>query len=143
MQNERYIFWMFIVSLMVSLGVAIPSCSVGPDYSRPSVEVPAAYKSATTQAAAAARVTQQWWALFNDPILNKLEADALHDNPDLKAAVARIAQARAVAGQVKSQFYPQITFDPSMTAPLERPPTSPAPEPASELAPSPPILEAA
>jgi len=35
------------------------------------------------------------------------------------------------------------TFDPSMTAPLERPPTSPAPEPASELAPSPPILEAA
>jgi multidrug efflux system outer membrane protein len=92
---------------------AVASCTLGPDYSRPNVNVPATYKSAT-QPVAATQISTHWWTLFNDEDLTGLEEAALQNNPDLAAAMARIAQARATAAQVESQFYPQITLDPSI-----------------------------
>ena len=103
------------------------SCQVGPDYSRPQLDVPTTYKSATAQDAATqpSALATDWWQLFNDPDLTRLEEAAIRDNPDLKAAVARVAEARAAASQVASQYYPTITFDPSIQAAYS-PKTSPA-----------------
>src|SRR5664279_4343768 len=80
------------------------------------MDVPSAFKSATTQQAATqpSPLATDWWQLYNDPDLTLLEETAIRDNPDLKAAVARIAEARAAAAQVASQYYPQVTFDPSI-----------------------------
>jgi len=113
---------MMCLSLIaVSLGATgtLVTCRVGPDYARPSLDIPPAYtstQSATTQSATepSAGIPAQWWQLFEDPDLNTFEEAALRDNPDLQSAMARVARARAVARQVKSQFYPQITFDPSI-----------------------------
>jgi len=115
MKKRKNILTTFSTGLLATLAGIAVSCTLGPNYSRPPVDVPAGYKSAATQDASAPRLITRWWTLFNDPILTQLEEASLQDNPDLKAAVYRVAQARAVAGQVKSQFYPQITFNPSLT----------------------------
>jgi multidrug efflux system outer membrane protein len=93
----------------------IVSCRVGPNYQRPPMDVPTTYKSATTQNAQAAHLITQWWQLFADPDLTRLEEEAIRANPDLQAAMERVAQARAAARIVQSQFYPQITLDPAVS----------------------------
>jgi multidrug efflux system outer membrane protein len=56
-----------------------------------------------------------WWRSFGDPRLTQLEEEALRGSLDLQAAVARVKQARAAAAAVRSQFYPVVTLDPSLT----------------------------
>ncbi len=127
MNKHRDILITGFAGLLTLIAGAVVSCTLGPNYSRPSVDVPATYKSASTENAATqgtAHLATNWWLLFNDPILTDLEETARRDNFDLKAAAARITQARAAARQVNSQFYPQITFDPAATA-VFRPDESP------------------
>lgn len=103
-------------SVVVCAGVCalIASCTVGPNYQRPAMGVPATFKSATTGESAQPALAADWWHLFNDPTLTRLEEDAIHANTDLQAAMARVAQARAAVGVTQSQFYPVVTLDPSM-----------------------------
>ena len=75
------------------------SCTVGPDYVRPSVAVPAAYKEAA--AAKAAETVRElprgrWWEIFRDADLDALEAQVDVDNQTLRAAEARVRQAQAL-----------------------------------------------
>jgi outer membrane protein, multidrug efflux system len=95
--------------------LALAGCSVGPDYHRPTVPTPTAFKSATEADKAAPQLGQEWWKLFNDPDLDKLEAQALKENQSIQAAMASVEEARAAAKGVKSAFYPAISFDPSVT----------------------------
>jgi multidrug efflux system outer membrane protein len=101
------------------------SCMVGPDYRRPAQHMPAAYRSPTTRAAATQpALTADWWRLFGDPKLNELEDAALRANTDLRAAMARVMQARAAARITASQFYPTITLDPSVVRSRSAPHTT-------------------
>jgi multidrug efflux system outer membrane protein len=96
-------------------------CTVGPDYERPAADAPSTWKENGPWKVAApkdALAKGAWWELFGDPILNDLEAKAAAANPDLKAAVARVSQARAVARLTESDFYPTISLNP--TAERER-----------------------
>ena len=76
--------------------------SVGPDYVRPSTAAPAAYRDPSDagawKAAAPADTSPrgEWWKLFADPALDTLESRALTANQDLRAAAARVEQARHV-----------------------------------------------
>lgn len=90
------------------------SCTVGPDYERPPVDVPGAYKSATSDEAKPPGLEPAWWKLFGDPQLTELEEAAIQANQDLKAAVARVDQARAATRLVRSQLFPTILLDPSI-----------------------------
>jgi multidrug efflux system outer membrane protein len=118
MNKGRWMFrhaWMGLAA--AALG-AMASCRVvGPNYTRPAVDVPSTYKAATQPATttAAAAIPTNWWLLFQDPDLTRIEDDAVRANPDLRAAMERVAQARDAVRVVASQFYPQITLDPSMT----------------------------
>src|SRR2546429_1369294 len=109
---------MFIGLLSALLCAALPSCTVGPNYQRPSFEIPSGFKSSTTQpttqASTQPSLAKDWWRLFGDPTLTTLEEDAVKANTDLQAAMARVAQARAAARVTQSQFYPVITLDPSI-----------------------------
>lgn len=58
---------------------------------------------------------ENWWEIFEDPILNKLEQQAIRSNYSLWAAVERMNQAYALARVYGSERWPQITFDPSYT----------------------------
>lgn len=91
---------------------ALPS--VGPDYHRPEVEPSAAWRDADATGAwktadpADALPRGTWWTLFADPVLDALEDRALAANQDLRAAAARVEQARATAGLARSSYWPQI-----------------------------------
>ena len=113
------------------LHLALASCTVGPNYRRPAQGMPTTFKSATTQEAEPHHLAADWWKLFADSALDKLEEEAIAANPDLKAAMARVWQARAAARITASQFFPLITLDPSATRTMtsaNRP--SPGPTPA-------------
>jgi outer membrane protein TolC len=82
-----FAFAMLMIALAVML---LAGCTVGPDYKRPDLELPKDY--GVVQAPVPA--PQKWWAVFNDPVLDRLVDEALVASYDLKAAAARIEQAR-------------------------------------------------
>ena len=103
--------------LVACLGaaVSIASCAVGPNYSRPGADMPDHFKSAASQPASLPQLGQNWWKLFGDDKLNELEDIATAGNFDLKAAIARITEARAASNIVRAGFFPTLNFNPSFT----------------------------
>jgi multidrug efflux system outer membrane protein len=108
----------FLPFLLVAASL---NAAVGPDYQRPSTPATATWRDGTdrpawkTGAPADAFARGEWWKLFADPALDDLEARALAANQDLKAAAARVEQARAAAGLARSAYWPQIGVNPSVT----------------------------
>ena len=98
--------------------LALAACSTGPDYARP-VTTPAAAGSFVAANWPAvqpqAPVPANWWRLYNDPVLDGLIADALAHNTDVRAAVARLARARAALKEVKVDRLPQGGVNASVT----------------------------
>ena len=98
---------------------ALPS--VGPDYSCPSTPASAAFRDAEnlgtwkTAEPSDATLRGEWWKVFGDPALDALETRARAANQDLRAAAARVEQARAAAGLARSAYWPQIAASPSLT----------------------------
>lgn len=86
------------------LGGALAGCTVGPNYARPAVEAPAAWRTPSETTASLADMT--WWALFEDPVLQRLVATALEENKDLRLAVARVAEARAQLAVTRAAQFP-------------------------------------
>lgn len=84
---------------------AAATAAVGPDYHRPDVNSPVAWKVATPSAGLP---RGEWWTLFNDATLDDLVARALAANQDLVAAAARVEQARAAAGIARSAYLPSV-----------------------------------
>jgi multidrug efflux system outer membrane protein len=102
-------------ALASSLAVALPGCMVGPNYARPAVEQPAAFKSQPATTQSAPPIEARWWLPFNDPQLNQLIATANESNQTLRQAVARVDQARALTRVAASFQVPTVTADPSYT----------------------------
>jgi NodT family efflux transporter outer membrane factor (OMF) lipoprotein len=95
--------------ISIALALALAACSTGPDYARPVAPAAAAgpFVAANSPAVSLAPVPDNWWHLYNDPVLDGLIADALAHNTDVRAAVARLAQARAALREVKVDRLPQ------------------------------------
>lgn len=101
------------------LAILLSGCAVGPDYHRPAVEVPAAFKEARLSAdetlhwkeaqPADELARGRWWSVFQDPTLDALETRAMQANQDLQAAAARVRQARALRKGARAQRYPELT----------------------------------
>jgi outer membrane protein, multidrug efflux system len=96
------------------LPLLFTGCAVGPKYVRPAIQPPANFYS--EQAAAANSVADlAWWELFKDPVLQDLIREALKNNYDLQLAIARVEQQRALLGVSRSQYYPQVGYDASIS----------------------------
>jgi len=77
------------------LSVVFPSCIMGPDYVRPELQLPFGEDSESPKCTPF--MAYNWWKLFNDPTLDCIEREALSSNRDLKIAIARVNEARALA----------------------------------------------
>ena len=101
---------------LIRLSVALPALSlvacqmIGPDYFRPKQALPASYQEAQATDAAAT-ISNQWWTLYNDEVLNDLIAKASKNNADLKIAVARIEEADGYMREVGAALFPQVNLD--------------------------------
>lgn len=94
----------------------LASCSVGPDYVRPSIEVPKAYKARSPLSWKTAHPRDQldrgsWWHIFHDPLLNSLEEEALVANQNIAIAKAQYEQALALVDQARANFFPSISVN--------------------------------
>lgn len=91
----------------LALASMLSACTMIPDYERPAMEVPAAYSGAQGSTAEAA-IAADWWKGFNDPALDALMAQALTNNLDIAAALARIDQAQGALRSTNSSLLPQV-----------------------------------
>jgi multidrug efflux system outer membrane protein len=99
------------VYAVVAAALLMSGCQIWPDYLRPKVDVPAQYVESAQQASAENAVANNWWTLYQDPVLNTLIENALQNNKDIKLAVARIEEADAVMREVGAFLLPQIDLD--------------------------------
>ena len=97
------------LALLASLG---SGCAVGPNYRRPSVNVPDTYRGLTAEEAAKAESAslgdQKWWEVLQDEQLQDLIRTALKQNYDVRIAAARILQAQAQLGITRADQLPTI-----------------------------------
>jgi NodT family efflux transporter outer membrane factor (OMF) lipoprotein len=98
--------------------LSLTGCTVGPNYHRPTAEVPPTYKEVGDWKPAQPNdqnLGGNWWEVFQDPQLNVLEAQVNVSNQNLKAAEAQYTQARALLRYYRADLFPTITADPSAT----------------------------
>ena len=98
----------------------LQGCAVGPNYHRPETALPADYKSKELGSWKTGTPLDNvpkgtWWEIFGDDTLNELESQAAQANQQLKAAIARVDQARATARVARSELLPSLNLDPSFT----------------------------
>ncbi|MDP2824685.1 MAG: efflux transporter outer membrane subunit [Sulfuritalea sp.] len=94
--------------LPLVLALALTGCSFTPDYQRPEAPVPAAWPTEATSSVRTTATTGDWRAFFPDPRLQGLIAAALEHNRDLRVAVARVDEARALAGIARAERFPTL-----------------------------------
>ena len=106
------------IALAVIAAAALGGCTVGPDYRRPEIDVPAAYKEAgawkPAQPADGAE-RGAWWKAFGDPQLDALEARIEIGNQNLRLAEAQYRQARALVQQARAGLFPSLSGSVSVT----------------------------
>lgn len=93
--------------------------TVGPDYQRPPVETPSAWKEPPPDGWKNASPNDDigkgnWWEIFGDPQLNGIETEAIGANQTVKAAVQRVLQARASEKATRANLYPFVSANPSV-----------------------------
>src|SRR2546425_4412620 len=109
-----------LLSSVAIVTLALAGCAVGPNYKRPTTETPAHYKA---EALGSWKEGQpgdhvpkgDWWNIFGDETLNDLQGRATGANQELKAAIARVEQARATARVARSELLPTLNADSSYT----------------------------
>lgn len=97
--------------VVVLTGSTVAGCAIGPDYLRPKLSLPHAWRSAPASVEPTASTSLSdlsWWDLFRDEELRTLLATALEENKDLRVAVTRVAQARARLGIARADRLPQL-----------------------------------
>lgn len=95
-----------LLALTAMLGLG--ACTVGPDYARPAVQIPADWRIGYERAAGVADT--RWWEQFDDPALNGLIDIALRENLDVRIAAARVDQFLGTLQAVSAQALPQAGY---------------------------------
>ncbi len=103
MNKQKRLPWFAAAALLCA------SCAVGPNYHRPTVDLPSDWKAAAPVANAGPANTALWWKNFQDPELTSLVESALRQNLDVQIAEARLRQARAAKGVIAGGFWPAVT----------------------------------
>jgi NodT family efflux transporter outer membrane factor (OMF) lipoprotein len=106
---------MKLVALAASL-VVLTACTVGPDYVRPTVEVPTAFKETDGWKPAQPRDQElkgKWWEAYNDSLLNSLEEQVNISNQNLAQAEAQYRQARALVQSARAAYFPTVSANAS------------------------------
>jgi multidrug efflux system outer membrane protein len=108
--------------LLMGALVALAACTtVGPDYKRPGIEVPAQYPASPGPAAGEASGQPQaalpadWWKLYGDATLDELVETARKSNSDLRLAAARVQEAEGALREARAALFPDVTAGYSYT----------------------------
>jgi outer membrane protein, multidrug efflux system len=99
-----------LVGIATALGL-MTGCLMGPKYQRPAVNVPQEYRAPAPQQAAQASSlgNEQWWQVYQDPVLTQLIHTAIAQNYDVRIAAARVLEAQAQVGITRSNQLPSAS----------------------------------
>lgn len=104
---------------LASLSLALAGCSLAPAYHAPSSSPPSeSYLESADWKVAEPRdqlSRGEWWTAFDDSDLNNLEAVIVDGNQDIRAGIARLAQARALTRIARSSLLPTLNASASAT----------------------------
>ncbi len=123
---------MLVASLV--LGLATGCKPVGPDYKRPDYQAPATYKESGASAVVVpppnpaggdwhpanpsdGMLRGNWWEIYQDPQLNRLEDRVAANNPSLRQALETYLAARDTVSAVRANLYPFLTGSASISRP--------------------------
>ncbi|HVL40880.1 MAG TPA: TolC family protein, partial [Brevundimonas sp.] len=97
-----------ILTATAFAALALASCAVGPG--APDATLPpsasGAFVGAATPAVTAEAARDDWWRLYDDPILDGLIRQALTENNDLEAAAANLRRVRGALGEARTGLLP-------------------------------------
>ena len=96
---------------LLAITLMLTACATPPPYQKPAMEVPPAFKESALWKAArpnASEVPDDWWLLFNDPVLNDLQKQVAVGNENLKSAAAQVQVARAALGSSRAGLLPTV-----------------------------------
>src|SRR6201984_830255 len=87
-------------------------CIMGPKYKRPAVDVPQEYRAPAPQQAAQASSlgNEQWWQVYQDPVLTQLIHTAIAQNYDVRIAATRVLEAHAQVGITRADQLPSASL---------------------------------
>lgn len=103
------------VAVTLLAAAVATSCTVGPDYKRPPVELPVTHRGAG-QTSAASLADVKWFELFNDDRLTQVVETALKQNFEVRIAAERVLQARAAYGITRADQFPAVDVSGGVTA---------------------------
>ncbi len=98
----------FRLSASALFALSLAACAVGPNYKVPET-APAHLLNADAPVYSAANPEAAWWRQFEDPVLDGLVQRSLAANLDLKIAMARVAEARALFTDARLDQLPRVT----------------------------------
>ena len=98
--------------LLLTIAVLLAGCAVGPNYKRPTVNVPTDYRDsmAAQTAAASSLGNDNWWQVYQDPVLVQLIHTALQQNYDVRIAATRVLEAQDQFGIVRANQLPSASL---------------------------------
>src|ERR1700739_4232879 len=99
MKNLTFLGMMILLALLAG-------CMVGPNYKRPAVNIPPAYRAPDQTTAASSFGNEQWWKVYQDPVLVDLIHKAIQQNYDVRIAATRVLEAQAQLGITRSNQFP-------------------------------------
>lgn len=94
--------------LIAGVSLMAAACAVGPNYATPATP-PAVFQNAAADTFTAVTPEADWWKAFGDPVLDQLVIKALGDNLDIRIAVARVDEARALFRDARLDQLPRVT----------------------------------
>jgi len=94
---------------LLGVVLSLSGCAVGPNYKRPTIESPLAFRN-ENQRTNIPYSDLAWWEVYKDDALQALMWEAFTNNYDLRIAMARVEQAQALAMQARSQFVPSVNY---------------------------------
>jgi len=99
-----------LVGIIAALGL-MTGCLIGPKYKRPAANVPQEYRAPAPQQAAQASSlgNEQWWQVYQDPVLTQLIHTAIAQNYDVRIAAARVLEAQAQVGITRANQLPSAS----------------------------------
>ena len=89
------------------LVLLLAGCTLGPDYKRPAMELPAQYPEPAPSEPQALRA--DWWKLYSDATLDGLVDTARKANADVRQAAARVQEAEGALREARAAIFPDIT----------------------------------
>lgn len=112
--NNKYLYRSFLAGLSL---LSMTACMVGPNYHVPSAIISSRFKELKplpgwqkADSSLAALDKQEWWTIYNDPLLNQLEEQVDISNQNLKIAEANYRYARALINQTRAGLFPGLSM---------------------------------